>query len=36
MLSYPSKRFRSNWMAVIVHGIEAPISIIIVLGIILG
>ena len=36
MLSYPSKRFRSNWMAVIVHGIEAPISIFIVLGIILG
>lgn len=36
MLSYPSKRFRSNWMAVIVHGIKAPISIIIVLGIIPG
>ena len=36
MLSYPSKRFKSNWMAVIIHGIEAPISIYIVLGIILS
>ena len=36
ILSYPSKRFRSNWMAVIIHGIEAPIAIFIILGIILG
>ena len=36
LLSYPSKRFRSNWMAVLIHGIEAPISLWIVLGIILG
>jgi membrane protease YdiL (CAAX protease family) len=36
LLSYPSKRFRSNWMAVIIHGIEAPIAFFIVLGVILG
>jgi membrane protease YdiL (CAAX protease family) len=36
MLSYPSKRFRSNWMAVIIHGIEAPISLVIVYGVIVG
>lgn len=36
LFSYPSKRFRSNWMAVIVHGIEAPISIWLVLGIVMG
>lgn len=36
LLSYPSKRFRSNWMAVIIHGIEAPIALWIVLGIVLG
>ncbi|MBN1166246.1 MAG: CPBP family intramembrane metalloprotease [Methanospirillaceae archaeon] len=36
ILSYPSKRFRSNWMAVIIHGIEAPIALFIVLGIILS
>lgn len=36
MLAFPSRRFRSNWMAVIIHGIEAPISLAIVLGIILG
>ena len=36
LLSYPSKRFRSNWIAVIIHGIEAPISLVLVFGIILG
>ena len=36
LFSYPSKRFRSNWMAVIIHGIEAPISIWLVMGIVLG
>ncbi len=36
ILSYPSRRFRSNWMAVIIHGMEAVIALVIVLGIILG
>lgn len=36
LLSYPSRRFRSNWMAVIIHGIEAPIALWIVFGIVLG
>lgn len=36
LFSYPSKRFRSNWMAVIIHGIEAPISIWLVMGIVMG
>jgi len=36
LFSYPSKRFRSNWMAVIIHGIEAPIAFVVILGIILG
>jgi len=36
ILSYPSKRFQSNWMAVIIHGMEGLIALVIVLGIILG
>jgi hypothetical protein len=36
IFSYPARRFRSNWMAVIIHAIEAPIALVIVLGIILG
>lgn len=34
--SLPATRFKSNWMAVIVHGFEGIILFIIVLGIILG
>jgi membrane protease YdiL (CAAX protease family) len=36
ILSYPAKRFRSNWMAVIIHGTEAFIAVAIIIGIILG
>ncbi|MEN8250655.1 MAG: CPBP family intramembrane glutamic endopeptidase [Bacteroidota bacterium] len=35
ILAFPARRFRSNWMAVIIHGIEGLIAIIIVLSIIL-
>ena len=34
--TWPSRRFRSNWMAVIVHGSEGIIVLAIVLGVILG
>ena len=36
ILSYPARRFRSNWMAVIIHGMEGVIALVIVIGIILG
>jgi len=36
ILSYPARRFRSNWMAVIIHGMEGLIALVIVLRIILG
>lgn len=32
----PARRFRSNWMAVIVHGIEAFLSLALTLAVILG
>jgi hypothetical protein len=34
--SWPAKRFRSNWMAIIVHGVEAIPGLVIVLAVILG
>ena len=34
--SWPARRFRSNWMAVIVHGVEAIPVLVLVLAIILG
>lgn len=34
--SLPSKIFQSNWMAVVIHGIEGVFGFIIILGIILG
>ena len=36
VFSFPSKRFQSSWMAVIIHGLEGLFGLIIVLGVILG
>ena len=36
LFSYPSKRFRSNWMAVIIHGAEGVFIFFLILGIVLG
>lgn len=36
VFALPSKLFQSNWMAVIIHGLEGLMGLIIVLGIILG
>ncbi len=35
-MTWPSRRFRSNWMAVVVHGVEMIPLLIIVLAVILG
>jgi hypothetical protein len=35
-ISWPARRFRSNWMAVIVHGVEAFLTLAVVLAVILG
>ena len=34
--SWPARRFRSNWMAIIIHGAEGFMTLAIVLGVILG
>lgn len=34
--SWPARRFRSNWMAIIVHGVELLPTLVIVLAVILG
>jgi hypothetical protein len=36
MYSWPARRFRSNWMAVIVHGVEGLPLLVIILAVILG
>ena len=36
VFAFPSKLFQSNWMAVIIHGLEGLLGIIVVLEIILG
>lgn len=36
VFALPSRIFRSNWMAVIIHGLEGILGIIVILGIILG
>jgi membrane protease YdiL (CAAX protease family) len=36
VFSFPSKLFQSNWMAVIIHGLEGLLGIVVILGIILG
>jgi membrane protease YdiL (CAAX protease family) len=35
-ISWPASRFRSNWMAVIVHGVELLPTLVVVLAVILG
>jgi len=35
-LTWPTRRFRSNWFAVVIHGVEAFLTLIPLLGIILG
>ncbi|HSF79688.1 MAG TPA: CPBP family intramembrane glutamic endopeptidase [Anaerolineales bacterium] len=35
-ISWPARRFRSNWMAIIVHGAEGLIVLVMVLAVILG
>ena len=36
VFAFPSKLFKSNWMAVIIHGMEGLLGIIILIGVILG
>lgn len=36
VFAFPSKLFQSNWMAVIVHGLEGLLGTVVVLGVILG
>lgn len=36
LFAFPSKRFQSNWMAVIIHGVEGLFILVLVLGVILG
>ena len=36
VFAFPSKLFQSSWMAVIIHGLEGLLGIVVVLGIILG
>lgn len=35
-ISWPARRFQSNWMAVVVHGVEGLVLLVVVLGVILG
>ncbi len=35
-LTWPSRRFRSNWMAIVVHGVEGVLVLVPVLAVILG
>lgn len=35
-LTWPARRFRSNWMALVVHGVEAPLVLVPVLAVIMG
>ncbi|MGB4293379.1 MAG: CPBP family intramembrane glutamic endopeptidase [Bacteroidales bacterium] len=36
IFAYPAKRFQSNWMAVIIHGLEGLLGLVIVFKVILG
>ncbi len=36
VFAFPSRLFQSNWMAVIIHGLEGVLGLIVLLGIILG
>jgi hypothetical protein len=35
-ISWPARRFRSNWMAIVVHGAEGLVLLVMVFGVILG
>ena len=35
-LTWPARRFRSNWMAIIIHGTEGLLPLVLVLAVILG
>ena len=35
-ISWPARRFRSNWMAIVVHGAEGLFTLVMVLAILLG
>jgi hypothetical protein len=35
-LTWPARRFRSNWMAVVVHGVEGLPGLVLVPAVILG
>ncbi len=35
-ITWPAKRFRSNWMAIIVHGVEMFITLVMILTVLLG
>jgi len=36
VFAFPAKRFQSSWMAIIIHGLEGLLAIMMVLGVILG
>jgi uncharacterized protein len=36
VFAFPSRLFQSNWMAVIIHGLEGLLGVLVILGIILG
>jgi hypothetical protein len=35
-ITWPARRFRSNWMAIVVHGVEGLLGLVMVLAVILG
>ncbi len=35
-ITWPAKRFRSNWMAIVVHGVEGLITLVMILAVLLG
>lgn len=36
IFAYPAKQFKSTWMAVIIHGLEGILGLVIILGVLLG
>jgi membrane protease YdiL (CAAX protease family) len=36
LFAFPAKYFQSTWMAVIIHGLEGVLGLVLVLGVILG
>ena len=35
-ITWPARRFRSNWMAIVVHGVEGLLVLVLVPAVILG